>query len=154
MRRLERFVPGLVLALSVLAAACGGSETTAAPKSADDAKQFLTNVNGTMLRLGIEAAQAGWVAQNYITDDTEALDARATQQIIEAIARFAKEAAASTTSRCRPTAPPAGSAEALARDGDAVGSRRSRRAHAARVGPAQRLRPGQVVRGPVEAETA
>ena len=95
MRRLERLVPGgLVLALSVLAAACGGSETTAAPKSADDAKQFLTNVNSTMLRLGIEAAQAGWVAQTYITDDTEALDARATQQIIEAIARYAKEAAA------------------------------------------------------------
>ena len=95
MRRLERLVPGgLVLALSVLAAACGGSETTAAPKSADDAKQFLTNVNSTMLRLGIEAAQAGWVAQTYITEDTEALDARATQQIIEAIARYAKEAAA------------------------------------------------------------
>ena len=80
--------------MSVLAAACGGSETTAAPKSADDAKQFLTNVNSTMLRLGIEAAQAGWVAQTYITEDTEALDARATQQIIEAIARYAKEAAA------------------------------------------------------------
>jgi peptidyl-dipeptidase A len=94
MRRLERFVPGLVLMLSVLAAACGGSETTAAPKSSDDAKQFLTNVNSTMLRLGIEAAQAGWVAQTYITDDTEALDARATQQVIEAIARYAKEAAA------------------------------------------------------------
>ncbi len=80
--------------MSILAAACGGSETTAAPKSADDAKQFLTNVNSTMLRLGIEAAQAGWVAQTYITEDTEALDARATQQIIEAIARYAKEAAA------------------------------------------------------------
>src|SRR5687767_14088388 len=95
MRRLERLVPGgLILALSVLAGACGGSETTAAPKSADDAKQFLTNVNSTMLRLSIEAARAGWVAQTYITEDTEALDARATQQIIEAVARYAKEAAA------------------------------------------------------------
>jgi peptidyl-dipeptidase A len=47
-----------------------------------------------MLRLGIEAAQAGWVAQNFITEDTEALDARANQQVIEAVARFAKEAAA------------------------------------------------------------
>ena len=94
MRRLERLVPGLVLMLSVLAAACGGSETTAAPKSSDDAKQFLTNVNSTMLRLGIEAAQAGWVAQNFITEDTEALDAHANQQVIEAVARYAKEAAA------------------------------------------------------------
>jgi peptidyl-dipeptidase A len=95
MRRLERLVPGLVLFLSVLVAACGGSETTtAAPKSADDAKHFLTTVNSTMLRLGIEASQAGWVAQNFITEDTEALDARATQQVIEAVARYAKEAAA------------------------------------------------------------
>jgi peptidyl-dipeptidase A len=95
MNRLKsRLVECLVLASTVLAAACGGGGTTAAPKSADDAKQFLTNVNATMLRLGIEAAQAGWVAQTYITDDTEALDARATQQIIEAVARYAKEAAA------------------------------------------------------------
>jgi peptidyl-dipeptidase A len=95
MRRLDEFVPGgLVLALSILAAACGGSETTAAPKSADDARQFLTSVNNTMLKLGIEAAQAGWVAQNFITEDTEALDARSNQQVIEAVARYAKEAAA------------------------------------------------------------
>jgi peptidyl-dipeptidase A len=94
MKRLECRLAGcLVLALSVAAAACGGG-TTAAPKSSDDAKQFLTNVNSTMLRLGIEAAQAGWVAQTYITPDTESLDARATQQIIEAVARYAKEAAA------------------------------------------------------------
>jgi peptidyl-dipeptidase A len=95
MRRLDELVPGgLVLALSILATACGGSETTAAPKSADDAKQFLTTVNKTMLKLGIEAAQAGWVAQNFITEDTEALDAHSNQQVIEAVARYAKEAAA------------------------------------------------------------
>jgi len=95
MRSPLRLAPaGLVLALGILSAACGGTETTAAPKSADDAKQFLTNVNNTMLKLGIEAAEAGWVAQTYITEDTEALDARAQQQIIEAVARYAKEAAA------------------------------------------------------------
>ena len=90
MRSLVRLAPGgLILAMSFLAAACGGTETTAAPKSADDARQFLTNVNNTMLKLGIEAAEAGWVAQTYITEDTEALDARAQQQIIEAVARYA-----------------------------------------------------------------
>ena len=78
---------------AIFVAACGGG-TTAAPKSAADAKQFLGNVNETMLRLSIEAAQAGWVAQTYITEDTEALDARATQSVIEAVARYAKEAAA------------------------------------------------------------
>ena len=94
MRRLELLVSGgLVFALSILAAACGGG-TTAAPKSADDARQFLTNANSAILKLAIESARAGWVAQTFITEDTEALDARATQQITEATARFAKEAAA------------------------------------------------------------
>ena len=93
-RLLRRALAAAFIVAGFFAAACGGGETTAAPKSASDAKQFLGNVNETMLRLGIEAAQAGWVAQTYITDDTEALDARATQSVIEAVARYAKEAAA------------------------------------------------------------
>ena len=44
------------------------------------------------MKLGIAASQAGWVAQNFITDDTEALDARATQALADAAAKFAKEA--------------------------------------------------------------
>ena len=68
----------------------GGGSSTAAP-SAADAKAFLTTVNDTVKKLGIEGAQAGWVAQNFITPDTEALDARATQANADAIARFAKE---------------------------------------------------------------
>jgi peptidyl-dipeptidase A len=90
--RRSAFVVAFLVSLS-LAAGCGGG-TTAAPKSSDDARQFLDTMNRTMLRLGIQAAQAGWVAQNYITEDTEALDARATQEIIEAVARYAKEATA------------------------------------------------------------
>src|SRR5262249_6831426 len=35
--------------------------------------------------------RAGWVQQTYITDDTEALAARANQEYIDATARFAKE---------------------------------------------------------------
>ena len=35
--------------------------------------------------------QAGWVAQTFITADTEAIDARNTQALIEAVARFAKQ---------------------------------------------------------------
>jgi peptidyl-dipeptidase A len=93
-RFLRRAQAAAFIVSAAFAAACGGGETTAAPKSASDAKQFLGNVNNTMLRLSIEAAQAGWVAQTYITEDTEALDARATQNVIEAVARYAKEAAA------------------------------------------------------------
>jgi len=57
-----------------------------------DAKKFLDNANETTLKLGIAQSQAGWVQQNFITDDTEAIAARANQAAIEAGARFAKEA--------------------------------------------------------------
>ena len=46
---------------------------------AGHAKTFLDTVNDTTLRLGIQQAQAGWVQQTYITDDTEAIAARANQ---------------------------------------------------------------------------
>src|SRR4051812_27177749 len=57
-----------------------------------DAATFLATVNDTVKRLSIANSQSGWVAQTYITDDTEALDARATKDAIDAVARFAKEA--------------------------------------------------------------
>jgi peptidyl-dipeptidase A len=71
----------------VLMAGCSSRPTAA------DASAFLANVNETMLRLGTSLQQAGWVYSTYITPDTEALNARATQAYIEAVARFAKEAA-------------------------------------------------------------
>jgi len=76
------------MVLSCLVAAGCGSP---APPPAD-ADQFLKEMNETMLALGRDAAQAGWVYSTYITDDTEALNARANQTYIEAIARYAKEA--------------------------------------------------------------
>jgi peptidyl-dipeptidase A len=50
------------------------------------------SVNDTMRRLGVAANEAGWVQQTYITDDTEALGARASREFIDTVARFAKEA--------------------------------------------------------------
>jgi peptidyl-dipeptidase A len=70
--------------------ACGRGESSSTPTAAD-AKAFLDRANETMLRLSIEGSQAGWVAQNFITEDTEALDARATQEFADTIARLAKE---------------------------------------------------------------
>ena len=54
-------------------------------------KKFLDDANETLLKLSVSGSQAGWVAQNFITDDTEALDARGTQQLADAGAKFAKE---------------------------------------------------------------
>jgi peptidyl-dipeptidase A len=66
--------------------------STSGPTAAD-ARQFLDATNKTMLQLGVEQARAGWVQQTYITDDTEALAARANQQYIDAVASFAKASA-------------------------------------------------------------
>lgn len=88
----------LLVAFTSIAAACtagapGAPPAPAAPAGdAAAARQFLATVNDTMLRLGREAGQAGWVSSTYITSDTEALNARANQLFIEAVARFAKDA--------------------------------------------------------------
>src|SRR5262245_64390689 len=80
----------------VLPAACAGilacAGSSGAPPSAADAKTFLDTANDTMTRLGIEQGRAGWVQQTFITDDTEAIAARANQVAIDAAARFAKDA--------------------------------------------------------------
>ena len=62
--------------------------------AAKPAAEFLKDANATMLRLGTEAGQASWVYSTYITQDTEALNAKANQAFIEAVKRYAREAAA------------------------------------------------------------
>ena len=88
----HRLVGGLVLAAIPAISACrvwAPSPTT----SAEDAGKFVAAVNETMLKLGREQSQAGWVASTYITLDTEAISARADQAYIDAVARNAKDAA-------------------------------------------------------------
>jgi peptidyl-dipeptidase A len=67
---------------------CGSPVATA-----DEARHFLADVNETMLRLSVEQQQASWVSSTFITRDTEALNARANQAYIDAVARYAKQAA-------------------------------------------------------------
>ncbi len=71
-----------------MAGSCG----PAAPAAAD-ARQFLDEVNATILKVGVEASQAGWVSSTYITADTEAMNARATEVFLTTLARFARQAA-------------------------------------------------------------
>ncbi|MBP6716845.1 MAG: M2 family metallopeptidase, partial [Acidobacteria bacterium] len=86
---MRRMVLALVFSAAGFMAACGGTMPAA---TADDAKKFVDEANATLLRLSIEQQQAGWVAENFITEDTEALGARASQALIDAQARYAKEA--------------------------------------------------------------
>src|SRR3954464_1486936 len=78
----------------VCALASGCVQTSSSSSSAPTpaaAKTFLDTANDTTLRLGIQQGQAGWVQQTFITDDTEAIAARANQAANEAGAKFAKE---------------------------------------------------------------
>jgi peptidyl-dipeptidase A len=74
-----------------LTSGCAQTPSKRAPTAAD-AKAFLTTANATTLALGTQQAQAGWVQQTFITDDSEAIAARANLAYNEAGAKFAREA--------------------------------------------------------------
>src|SRR5207244_12145471 len=81
----------LVLSLCVCACTAPSSGSADTAGTAGDPKKFMDDVNETLLKLGTEGSQAGWVSETYITDDTSALNARANQRFIDAMARFAKD---------------------------------------------------------------
>ena len=81
-------VVAALVSSGALWAGCSAGRPTAA-----EAEAFLSEVNDTVRRLGTEASEAGWVYSTHITADTEALNARATQALIDTVAGFAKEAA-------------------------------------------------------------
>src|SRR5437867_5423779 len=90
--RVKRRRQELLVCAAICIAGSGCAPGASSTPTAADARAFLDTANATSLKLGIQASQAGWVQQTYITDDTEALAARANQAASEAGARFAKEA--------------------------------------------------------------
>jgi peptidyl-dipeptidase A len=58
-----------------------------------DVGSFLEEANKTLLRLSIEANQASWVQETYITPDTEAISARAQEAFLTVATEYAKTAA-------------------------------------------------------------
>jgi peptidyl-dipeptidase A len=94
-RHLLSLAPVLTVATVALAAACGGEAPPAAapcPKceqaattpttspsvgaaTPEEAKKFIEQVDKDLRRLWVARDRAGWVNQNFITDDTEALAA-------------------------------------------------------------------------------
>ncbi len=81
-----------IAGVCALSLGCARTPASSETPTAAGAKTFLDAVSETNLRLGNQASQAGWVQQTFITDDTEAISARANQAANEAGARFAKEA--------------------------------------------------------------
>jgi peptidyl-dipeptidase A len=68
----------LALLLSPFALA----QTSSAPPTVAEAKSFLDRADADLLALANEAARAGWVQATYITDDTEALAAKANERLL------------------------------------------------------------------------
>ena len=82
-----------VLALFIAVSACATSRSSSdATATVADAKKFMDDVNETIFKLALDASQAGWVSETYITDDTSAVFARANQRLIDKTAQYAKEA--------------------------------------------------------------
>ena len=83
----------LILAAFLIVFGCAsvGDKSNSAPTAAD-AKKFIDEVNDTLLKLNVEVSQANWVSENFITDDTSSLNARANQRLIDKTAQYAKDA--------------------------------------------------------------
>jgi peptidyl-dipeptidase A len=79
----------LVVLLSASTAAA-----QAAPKAApaSDAERFLARAERALDSLGVRASRAQWVQENFITDDTEILNAEASRDLAVAIQQLAMEA--------------------------------------------------------------
>ena len=80
---------GLLLASAV---SCRKQDPTGdvTPGPSHNVTTFLADANDNLLRLGLEASQAGWVQETYITPDTEAMSARANEAYMKAATEYAK----------------------------------------------------------------
>lgn len=73
--------------------------TTPAPQeiqktlTTKDAETFLAKVEQEFIQLNLEVNQVEWVYNNFITEDTAALSARANQKATETGVKYAMEAA-------------------------------------------------------------
>jgi peptidyl-dipeptidase A len=76
-------------------AVCVSSATAQPPRvsgTADEARRFVDDADGRLLKLANAAQRADWVKSTHITDDTEALAAEANERLITAQVQLAKEA--------------------------------------------------------------
>jgi peptidyl-dipeptidase A len=78
-------------ALALVACARGASTSTAGADT--DVTKFLADANARLLDLSNAANQAGWVQDNFITVDTQAISARANEAYVNASTDYAKRAA-------------------------------------------------------------
>jgi peptidyl-dipeptidase A len=82
----------LTLAITLLGTLTPLPATAAAAPTVDDARAFVAKAEAELLSLWIDQQRADWVANTYITDDTEILSAQANERMITATVALAKQA--------------------------------------------------------------
>ena len=88
---------GLLAAIVLLAPVANGqtalkSKTASTAPTVAEAERFIARAEAQLLDLWIKSGRASWVAENFITDDTEAISADADQAVKAATAHLADEA--------------------------------------------------------------
>ena len=78
-------LPNVLLAVALLpifAVAQTPTSTASAAPTAADAQAFMDRAQVELLALANEAGRAGWVQETFITDDTEAISAKANERLL------------------------------------------------------------------------
>jgi len=68
------------------------ARAVAAPPTVEDARKFIDEAEAKLLTLNIDAQRADWVKSTYITDDTEAMAAKADEHAIAVQVDLVKQA--------------------------------------------------------------
>ena len=74
------------------AGASGSSKPGTAKPTVAEAEKFVREAEAKLEKMGIDAQRAEWVAENFITDDTEVITAQAGERNLEAAGRIALQA--------------------------------------------------------------
>jgi peptidyl-dipeptidase A len=86
-------VTAVAVAVMGIAACTRGVSAPGSGGDTKDVAKFLSDANDNLLKLGNAANEAGWVQDNFITVDTQAISARANEAYVNANTEYAKRAA-------------------------------------------------------------
>lgn len=85
----------ILIVLALCAGGCAAperSESSAEPVTVAGAEQFMQRAEAELLERWIEAGRASWIRENFITVDTQAIEAEATAAMMARTAELAQEA--------------------------------------------------------------
>jgi len=91
MKPIQTSLVVLLTAGALLTGSCTSTSPDATATVAD-AKAFLDEANAALLKQSVASGRAQWVAETYITDDTESLNAQGTQALADLSVKLAKGA--------------------------------------------------------------